>query len=106
MPGRRLVERWSLSYAASEAQHAQQGRSSASRLEPAAVYKRMVIAMRSLFSYVRVLPSYRLYKACAVSNLPTANTNFCPMCSSTIQYPVGEVAFDSFVERYSLLMHR
>ncbi len=69
MPGRRLLERWTLSYAASEAQHGQQGRASASRLEPAAVYKRMVIAMRSLFSYVRVLPTYRLYKACAVSNL-------------------------------------
>ena len=61
-----------MSYApasASEAQRAQQrgGRSSASRLEPAAVYKRMVIAMRSLFSFVRVLPTYRLYKACTVS---------------------------------------
>ena len=71
--GRRLLERWTLSYAqapASEAQHRQQGRSSASRLEPASVYKRMVIAMRSLYSYVRVLPTYRLYKACAVSTHP------------------------------------
>ena len=76
MPGRRLLERWTLSYAASEAQQGQQGRASASRLEPAAVYKRMVIAMRSLFSYVRVLPTYRLYKACAVSSPSSSGNTF------------------------------
>lgn len=95
MPGRRLLERWTLSYTASEAQHAQQGRSSASRLEPAAVYKRMVIAMRSLFSYVRVLPTYRLYKACAVSTRPTSYISFCSARSSANHQPLDEAAFDS-----------
>ncbi len=42
-----------------------------SRLEPAAIYKRMVISLRSLFSYVRVLPAYRLFRACAVSTAHT-----------------------------------
>ena len=63
-----------MSYTASEAQ---QSRAPASRLEPAAVYKRMVITMRSLFSYARVLPAYRLYKACAVSPLLSCNLT-CP----------------------------
>ena len=45
------------------------GRPMTSRLEPAAIYKRMVISLRSLFSYVRVLPAYRLFRACAVIQL-------------------------------------
>lgn len=43
-----------------------------SRLEPAAIYKRMVISLRSLFSYIRVLPAYRLFRACAVRPPPQA----------------------------------
>lgn len=45
------------------------GRPMTSRLEPAAIYKRMVIALRSLFSYVRVLPTYSLFKDCAVRSV-------------------------------------
>ncbi|KAK9823656.1 hypothetical protein WJX72_004459 [[Myrmecia] bisecta] len=38
-------------------------RSQLSRLDPPAIYKRMVIMLRSLYSYVRVLPAYRMYRA-------------------------------------------
>ncbi|CAL8463986.1 g3521 [Coccomyxa elongata] len=65
--GRRLLERWVLSYAPASPADAKAGagRPMTSRLEPAAIYKRMVISLRSLFSYVRVLPAYRLFRACA-----------------------------------------
>ncbi len=42
-------------------QHA--SRSAQARLETSAVYKRLVIMLRSLFSYVRALPAYRLFRA-------------------------------------------
>lgn len=74
-----------MSYTASEAQ---QSRAPASRLEPAAVYKRMVITMRSLFSYARVLPAYRLYKACAVSLLLSCNLT-CPPHLAPQQISLG-----------------
>ncbi len=41
-------------------------RSQLSRLNPASVYKRLVITLRSLYTYVRVLPAYRMYRACKV----------------------------------------
>lgn len=72
--GRRLLERWVLSYAPASPADAKAGagRPMTSRLEPAAIYKRMVISLRSLFSYVRVLPAYRLFRACAVSTARTS----------------------------------
>jgi hypothetical protein len=42
--------------------------SSRLKYEPAAVYKRLVVMMRSLYSLVRVLPTYKLYKAVLVSH--------------------------------------
>lgn len=41
-------------------------RSQLSRLNPSSVYKRLVITLRSLYTYVRVLPAYRMYRACKV----------------------------------------
>ena len=67
-----MLERWTLQFTARGQQPA--GRASDStvasaapvRLDTPAVYKRMVIALRSLYSYVRVLPAYRLHRACKV----------------------------------------
>jgi hypothetical protein len=74
--GRKLLERWVLAYpappAAGSAEAGEQlggqaaARPMSSRQEPAAIYKRMVITLRSLFSYVRMLPAYRLFRACTV----------------------------------------
>lgn len=41
-------------------------RSALLRLNPSAVYKRLVIMLRSLYSYLRVLPAYRMYRAAKV----------------------------------------
>jgi Autophagy-related protein 13 len=59
-----MLERWTLNFSP-RSQHSgvQQP---AIRLDTPAVYKRMVIALRSLYSYVRVLPAYRLFAACRV----------------------------------------
>ena len=81
--GRKLLERWVISYSAQgsasnadargeqlgHSTQQQQQRPMSSRQEPAAIYKRMVIALRSLFSYVRMLPAYRLFRACTVRTL-------------------------------------
>ncbi len=66
--GRTLLERWTLTYAPAAAGESRPpaGRPATSRLEPAGIYKRLVIALRSLYSYVRVLPAYRLLRACKV----------------------------------------
>lgn len=70
-----------LSYAPTAASDTKMGtgRPMTSRLEPAAIYKRMVISLRSLFSYVRVLPAYRLFRACAVIQLRLMLPRF-PCC--------------------------
>ena len=65
-PGETLLERWTLqfwpgSFVPAAKQHA--SRSAQARLETSAVYKRLVIMLRSLFSYVRALPAYRLFRA-------------------------------------------
>lgn len=41
-------------------------RSQLSRLNPSSVYKRLVVTLRSLCTYVRVLPAYRMFRACKV----------------------------------------
>lgn len=41
-------------------------RSQLSRLNPTSIYKRLIIMLRSLFCYVRVLPAYRLFRVCKV----------------------------------------
>lgn len=59
-----MLERWTLQFAAGAAPAKQQSsRAAAARLETSAVYKRLVIMLRSLFSYVRALPAYRLYRS-------------------------------------------
>ncbi|PRW58175.1 autophagy-related 13 [Chlorella sorokiniana] len=63
-----LLERWVVHYypqlpeGAGGAPHL--SRSQLARLSPSTVYKRLVITLRSLFTYLRVLPAYRMYRAC------------------------------------------
>lgn len=61
-----LLERWTLQYQRKTL--AGQGPVGTpvnrSTIDEAAVYKRLIILVRSLFSYVRVLPAYRMYRAC------------------------------------------
>lgn len=67
--GETMLERWTLNFSPRGQQTATAGTAAAPvRLDTPAVYKRMVIAMRSLYSYVRVLPAYRLFRACQVDN--------------------------------------
>ena len=47
-------------------------RSQLSRLNPTSIYKRLVIMLRSLFCYVRVLPAYRMYRVCKVRHRAVA----------------------------------
>ncbi len=47
-------------------------RSQLSRLNPTSIYKRLVIMLRSLFCYVRVLPAYRMYRVCKVMHRAVA----------------------------------
>lgn len=62
-----LLEQWVFHY---QPQLPQAGpslsRSQLSRLNPTSIYKRLVIMLRSLFCYVRVLPAYRMFRACKV----------------------------------------
>jgi hypothetical protein len=62
-----LLERWVVHYYPQLPEGPSHlSRSQLSRLNPAAVYKRLVITLRSLYTYVRVLPAYRMYRACKV----------------------------------------
>lgn len=56
--GETMLERWTMRFKP----HSGAGYA-AGRADPA-VYKRMVIALRSLHSFVRVLPAYRLHRTC------------------------------------------
>ncbi|KAF6256683.1 autophagy-related protein 13-domain-containing protein [Scenedesmus sp. NREL 46B-D3] len=56
-----LLERWSLSYR--PLQPGSSGYCSRAATDVAAVYKRLILLIRSLYSYVRVLPAYRMYRA-------------------------------------------
>lgn len=62
-----LVERWVLRLGPSTAVPLPLGggltRSQMMRLNPQGVYKRLTIMLRSLYSFVRVMPAYRLYRA-------------------------------------------
>jgi Autophagy-related protein 13 len=42
------------------------GRGASRPQDPSSVYKRMVVMLRSLCTYVRVLPAYRIHRACRV----------------------------------------
>ena len=62
-----LLERWVVHYAPMLPEGASHlSRSQLSRLNPSSVYKRLVITLRSLYTYLRVLPAYRMYRACKV----------------------------------------
>lgn len=60
-----MLERWTLHF---KAHPGGGGAAAAGRVDPA-VYKPMVIALRSLYTFVRVLPAYRLHRACKVHSL-------------------------------------
>lgn len=63
-----LLERWVVHYHPQLPEGPSHlSRSQLSRLNPASVYKRLVITLRSLYTYVRLLPAYRMYRACKVS---------------------------------------
>eukprot|EP00892_Ulva_mutabilis_P007429 jgi/Ulvmu1/5058/UM021_0075.1 len=44
--------------------------------EPTKIYKRMCVMARTLYSYVRVLPAYRLYRACRDSRGASHNLTY------------------------------
>ncbi len=69
--GETMLERWTLHFSPRGGQAAD---GAPVRLDTPAVYKRMVIALRSLYSYVRVLPAYRLHRACKVGELSAAGS--------------------------------
>ncbi len=65
--GGTLLERWVLHYRAMLPESPSHlTRSQISRLNPSSVYKRLVIMLRSLYTYVRILPAYKMYRACKV----------------------------------------
>lgn len=66
-----MLERWTLNFSQRSQQPGAQSAAPGVRLDTPAVYKRMVIALRSLFSYVRVLPAYRMVCACKVKMTST-----------------------------------
>lgn len=66
-----MLERWTLDFSLRSQQSGAPQPPPAVRLDTPAVYKRMVIALRSLYSYVRVLPAYRLSAACRVRFPPS-----------------------------------
>lgn len=67
--GETMLERWNLQYSPHSSQRSSGSDTGAARASPSSVYKRMVIALRALYSYVRVLPAYRLHRACKVYSL-------------------------------------
>ncbi|KAK9865733.1 hypothetical protein WJX84_010786 [Apatococcus fuscideae] len=61
--GDSLLERWVIADSRAGGR-SQLSRSQMQRLDPPSIYKRMVIMLRALYSYVRILPAYRMYRAC------------------------------------------
>jgi hypothetical protein len=62
-----LLEQWVFHYQPSiMPQGPSLSRSQLSRLNPTSIYKRLIIMLRSLFCYVRVLPAYRMFRVCKV----------------------------------------
>ncbi len=57
-----LLERWNLHYEPNEMSGLPPGAAAGKKADPSNMYKRMIIFIRSLFSYVRLLPAYHLYK--------------------------------------------
>eukprot|EP00884_Botryococcus_braunii_P010394 jgi/Botrbrau1/19356/Bobra.0628s0001.1 len=60
--GRSLLERWVIHFEPSETRETDSKGHSAS-YQMKEIYKRLVIVMRSLYSYLRILPAHRLYRA-------------------------------------------
>eukprot|EP00879_Flechtneria_rotunda_P022052 GHRR01023267.1.p1 GENE.GHRR01023267.1~~GHRR01023267.1.p1 ORF type:complete len:354 (+),score=78.69 GHRR01023267.1:72-1133(+) len=69
-----LLERWTLSYNAGTGQAA--SATSRAAMDGAALYKRLILLVRSLYSYVRVLPAYRMYRACKRHKGDLFNTSY------------------------------
>ncbi|KAL4430978.1 hypothetical protein ABPG75_006234 [Micractinium tetrahymenae] len=60
-----LLERWVVHYYPQLPEGPSHlSRSQLSRLNPQSVYKRLVITLRSLYTYLRVLPAHRMARAC------------------------------------------
>lgn len=77
-PSATLLERWMFHFEACPPDgNLQRRRAQLARLDPPAVYKRAVVMLRSLTSYVRLLPGYRMYKACKRSSSNPACLGFC-----------------------------
>ncbi|KAL3133251.1 hypothetical protein ABBQ38_007134 [Trebouxia sp. C0009 RCD-2024] len=77
-PAATLLERWMFHFEACPPDgNLQRRRAQLARLDPPAVYKRAVVMLRSLTSYVRLLPGYRMYKACKRSSSSPARLGFC-----------------------------
>ncbi|KAK9803839.1 hypothetical protein WJX73_005890 [Symbiochloris irregularis] len=72
-----LLERWTLQYLHSAPED--RAGTARARLDTPAVYKRMVIMLRSLYSYVRMLPAFRMSR--------TSKRN--PGASFSLQYTIA-----------------
>lgn len=77
-PSATLLERWMFQFEpAMQDGNLQRRRAQLARLDPPAVYKRAVVMLRSLTSYVRLLPGYRMYRACKRNSSSPARLGFC-----------------------------
>ncbi|KAL0035165.1 hypothetical protein WJX79_004130 [Trebouxia sp. C0005] len=77
-PSATLLERWMFHFEpAMQDGNLQRRRAQLARLDPPAVYKRAVVMLRSLTSYVRLLPGYRMYRACKRNSSSPARLGFC-----------------------------
>lgn len=77
-PSATLLERWMFRFEPSvQDGNLQRRRAQLARLDPPAVYKRAVIMLRSLTSYVHLLPGYRMYRACKRNSTSPARLGFC-----------------------------
>ena len=84
--GMKLLERWTIKYvASSQSSQILSGslsRSSVLRYNPRAVYKKLSLLLRALYSYLRILPAHKLKRA-AVSNGEDAFSFVCAIHSET-----------------------
>jgi hypothetical protein len=84
--GMKLLERWTIQYvASSQSSQILSGslsRSSVLRFHPRAVYKKLSLLLRALYSYLRILPAHKLKRA-AVSNGGDAFSFVCALHSET-----------------------
>ena len=86
-----LLESWVFSYAPqTQISTASMSRSTMARLNPSGVYKRLLVMLRSLVSYTRILPAYRLYRACKIQQGSAFSLTY--RLSNTLPFSEGEMA--------------